>query len=95
MAPNRNPAARLYAPVEVRPRPQWTTLAEQGNAVVLSALFSPPARVGVGRGDVAWDCRCCDVGGVHRCVGEDCGVGQRAAFPFLKIKRALPTAAPA
>ena len=32
MAPNRLSAARLYAPVEVRPRPQWTTPAEQGKA---------------------------------------------------------------
>ena len=48
VAPNRNPAARLYAPVEVRPRPQWTARAEQGKPVVLSPLFSPPARVGIG-----------------------------------------------
>src|SRR5699024_6161375 len=32
VAPNRLSAARLYAPVEVRPRPQWTTPAEQGKA---------------------------------------------------------------
>ena len=32
VAPNRDPAARLYAPVEVRPRPRWTTWVEQGQA---------------------------------------------------------------
>ena len=48
VVPNRFSAARLYAPVVVRPRPRWTTWAEQGQAVVLSPLFSPPARVGVG-----------------------------------------------
>ena len=50
VAPNRFSAARLYAPIEVRPRPQWTTWAEQGQAVVLSHLFSPPAWAG----DAAW-----------------------------------------
>ena len=48
VAPNRDPAARLYAPAQHQPRPQWTTWEEQGQAVVLSSLFSPPARVGVG-----------------------------------------------
>ena len=48
VAPNRVSAARLSVPIEVRPRPQWTTWAEQGQAVVLSPLFSPPGPVGVG-----------------------------------------------
>ena len=48
MAPNRNPAARLYAPVEDQHRPQETPPVEQGQAVVLSHVFSPPAQVGVG-----------------------------------------------
>ena len=48
MAPNRNPAARLYAPVVDRHRPQVTPPVEQGKAVVLSHIFSPPAWVGVG-----------------------------------------------
>ena len=48
VAPNRDPAARLYAPVVVRPRPRWTTWAEQGKPVVLSHIFSPPAPVGLG-----------------------------------------------
>ena len=48
VAPNRFSAARLYAPIEVRPRPQWTTPVEQGQAVVLSHIFSPPAQAGVG-----------------------------------------------
>ena len=59
VAPNRFSAARLYAPIEVRPRPQWTTPVEQGQAVVLSDIFSPPARVGVGRGAAAWYSLCC------------------------------------
>ena len=50
VAPNRVSAARLSVPIEVRPRPQWTTWAEQGQAVVLSHLFSPPAWAG----DAAW-----------------------------------------
>ena len=54
VAPNRVSAAPLYAPVEDQPHPQWTTQAEQGQAVVLSDIFSPPARVGVGRGAAAW-----------------------------------------
>ena len=48
VVPNRVSAARLYAPVEHQPRPQWTTPAEQGNPVVLSHIFSPPGPVGVG-----------------------------------------------
>ena len=48
VVPNRVSAARLYAPVEHQPRPQWTTPAEQGNPVVLSHIFSPPAWVGIG-----------------------------------------------
>ena len=48
MVPNRNPAARLYAPVEHQHRPQVTPPVEQGKLVVLSHIFSPPARVGVG-----------------------------------------------
>ena len=39
MAPNRNPAARLYAPVEHQHRPQETPPVEQGKAVVLSGHF--------------------------------------------------------
>ena len=62
---SRNPAARLYAPVEDQHRPQETPPVEQGKAVVLSHIFSPPAWVGAGRG------------GAHRYVGEDCGVGQQ------------------
>ena len=53
VVPNRDPAARLYAPVEVRPRPQWTTSVEQGKPVVLFPLFSPPAWVGV---ETWWRC---------------------------------------
>ena len=48
MVPNRNPAARLYAPVEHQHRPQVTPPVEQGKVVVLSHIFSPPAWVGVG-----------------------------------------------
>ena len=48
MAPNRNPAARLYAPAQHQHRPQVTPPVEQGQAVVLSHIFSPPAWVGVG-----------------------------------------------
>ncbi len=53
MAPNRNPAARLYAHVEVQHRPQETPPVEQGQAVVLSNIFSPPGQAGIG----TW-CRC-------------------------------------
>ena len=48
VAPNSDPAARLYAPIVDQPRLRQTTPAEQGQAVVLSQLFSPPARVGIG-----------------------------------------------
>ena len=54
MAPNRNPAARLYAHVEVQHRPQETPPVEQGQAVVLSNIFCRLGRRVSGRGAVAW-----------------------------------------